>query len=91
MVLTYWDGDSIDFESKAEPVYCKTDNCSYRATHADTQCCGFHHKFTGEMLVIEKKPYKCATNASHGTTGIIYGPHPKDFNQRQPSWLMKMK
>jgi len=95
MTFTYWVDEGVQKDSKAPSIYCKL--CTKRAAHRDTQCCGFHHKFTDSELVIKRRPMKCITSSVGPddkkvyNTLELYGPHPKDYHSRQASWLMKVQ
>lgn len=95
MVPTYWEGETIQLDSKEEPVYCKF--CNKRASHRDTQTCGFHRTFTDEDLKIKRKPFFCMTcNIDNDGKKIytkmeIFGPYPKNYNERSNYWLLPMK
>jgi hypothetical protein len=95
MVLTYWEGETIQLDSKEEPVFCKF--CNKRASHRDTQTCGFHHKFTDEDLKVTRKPEYCMTSKIDEdgkktyTKMVLFGPNPKDWNRGSNYWLLPMK
>ena len=101
MALTYWAREGI-IQSKEEPVYCKEKTrtgkpCPYRAVHRDPQCCGFHHTFDNDALVIPKKHYKnlrgysLVRDEKKSRDLVFCGPHPKDYNSHQTEWLLKIK
>jgi hypothetical protein len=95
MVLTYWEGEGIQLDSKEEPVYCKL--CKKRASHRDTQLCGFHHKFNDEDLKVKRKPQYITSvtvdkdGKKSFTKMVLFGPNPKDFNKLSNYWLHPMK
>ena len=95
MGLTYWKGEDLQKDSEEKAIYCKF--CTKRAAHRDTQCCGFHHKFTDEELKVNRRSMKCITSSIGSddkkvyNTLELYGPHPKDFNARSNYWLLPMK
>jgi len=95
MVVTYWEGEGIQLSSKEKPVYCKL--CKKRASHRDTQLCGFHYKFRDEDLKVNRKPQYTTSILSDEDgkkTYIsmeVFGPNPKDWNTNCNYWMLPMK
>jgi hypothetical protein len=90
MEPVYFHGENITYEKSPKRLYCvaldhKGEKCKYRATHRDTQKCGFHHEHNNDNIVIPIKPFTVGGDPVHCF------PMKEYKYQLSPRWLMNIK
>lgn len=86
----YFHNEGIKYEKEPERLYCLGKDhrgvaCEFRATHKDTQMCGFHHNFSPDDIVVPIKPFKI-----NGLVQCSFPQKEHSYKLRAP-WLMPAK
>ncbi len=83
----YFNPGVIKYKINPDRLYCegkdhKGIKCEFRATHEDTQMCGFHHLSTADEVVVPLRPFKINGNVASSF------PQKKHAYELRPRWLL---